>query len=294
MAPFHIDSSFSSSTESRSSWEVAERWIRRCAQDHKICLSLAEQPRWYPNRLLEIRVDSLRLIETESEAPTGLYVTPSHCWGKARMLTLKGDNLDGLRQSIPVSHLPKTFREAVKITKRLNINYIWIDSLCIIQDSEDDWLKEASLMHKLYSNGYCNIAATGARDSTYGLFVERDVRHLEPMLVDLDWRHSGVTSFELVYWDMWQQQLSYAPLNQRAWVVQERLLAPRVLHFGQQQILFECCEFDACEQYPHGLPPILGNTAYSGLKGLDLNVDSARLARLARVSARLEMYGLEL
>lgn len=93
---------------------------------------------------------------------------------------------------------------------------------------------------------------------------------------------------------MWKQQVADAPLNQRAWVVQERLLAPRVLHFGQQQLLFECCEFDACEQYPHGLPPALANTAYAGFKGLDPNVDGARLRKLSRAAVTSDMYGLEL
>lgn len=294
MERFHPDSPFDISTASDASWTIAEGWIRGCIRDHKVCAAVADSSPWYPTRLVKISADSIKLIETSEEAPISPYVTLSHCWGTSQFLTLKQSNLHEFKESIGSDNLPKTFQDAVTIAERLKINYIWIDSLCIIQDSEDDWLREASLMHKVYSNGYCNIAATGARDSSHGLFVERDIRRLQPYTIDIRWRSRGVTFFEVVFWEMWKQQLADAPLNQRAWVVQERLLAPRVLHFGQQQLLFECCEFDACEQYPRGLPPALGNTAYAGFKGLDPNVDGIRLRKLSGAAVTSDMYGLEL
>jgi hypothetical protein len=281
MERFHADMPFNISTASDASWAVAEGWIRRCFTNHKTCAGVTDNPHWYPTRLLKIVGDSVRLIETSEETPTGPYVTLSHCWGKVQFLTLKQHNFREFKESIPSDRLPKTFQDAVGIAKRLRVNYIWIDSPCIVQDSEKDWLQEVSLMHKVYSNGYCNIAATGARDSSHGLFVERDIRRLQPSTIDIHWRSGGVNSFEVVFWEMWKQEVADAPLNQRAWVVQERLLAPRVLHFGQQQLLYECCEFDACEQYPHGLPPALANTAYAVFKGLDPNVDGARLRKLS-------------
>ena len=70
-----------------------------------------------------------------------------------------------------------------------------------------------------------------------------------------------------------------APLNRRAWVVQERLLAPRVLHFGSKQILWECHHLDACEMYPRGLPPSL-SSIYTGFKGMDPNTEGRRLNNL--------------
>lgn len=171
-------------------------------------MPLADKPRWFPSRLLEIGDDSIRLVEVLNKTPTSPYVTLSHCWGKAQFLTLKQSNLDQFTKSIPASSLPRTFQDAVAIAKRLKIYYIWIDSLCIIQDLKNDWLKEASLMHKIYANAYCNIAATGARDSSYGLFIERDIRQLHPVTIDLQWRPSDITSFEEVNWMTWNSYLT--------------------------------------------------------------------------------------
>jgi len=70
------------------------------------------------------------------------------------------------------SELPETFRDAVQVTRELGIRYLWIDSLCIIQDKHDcrDWYHEANLMDKVYLHSYCNISAADANDSTGGLF----------------------------------------------------------------------------------------------------------------------------
>lgn len=71
-------------------------------------------------------------------------------------------------------HLPKTFRDAIVVNKTLGVKYIWIDSLCVIQDSLSDWRQESSLMPQVYWNSFCNILATAALDSTQGLFFTRD------------------------------------------------------------------------------------------------------------------------
>ena len=71
-----------------------------------------------------------------------------------------------------------------------------------------------------------------------------------------------------------------APLNGRAWVVQERLLSPRVLHYGKDQLLWECHELDACETYPQGLPSIAA-IAHTLFKGLDPEVDGRRLRKFS-------------
>lgn len=80
---------FNISTASDGSWAVAEGWIRRCFTNHKLCAAVTDSPHWYPTRLLKIVEDSVKLIETSEETPTGPYVTLSHCWGKAQFLTLK-------------------------------------------------------------------------------------------------------------------------------------------------------------------------------------------------------------
>jgi len=108
-------------------------------------------------------------------------------------------------------------------------------------------------MSEVYRNAFCNIAATGAIDSTGGLFFQRNLdEFLQCKVVS-----SSDTSAELHYAldpDMWRHHVDQAPLIQRAWVVQERLLSKRIIHFGLHQILWECREKEACEIFPTGLP----------------------------------------
>jgi Heterokaryon incompatibility protein (HET) len=136
-----------------------------------------------------------------------------------------------------------------------------------------DWLNESALMDKVYSNSFCNISATGVADSSYGLFATRDPRMLGSVEVDL--KLAGLqatetaTAYTLVDFLFWQNELSRAHLNRRGWVVQERLLAPRVLHFGQKQLFWECCEMDAAESYPNGLPHALAMGVMTKFKSLD-------------------------
>jgi hypothetical protein len=108
-------------------------------------------------------------------------------------------------------------------------------------------------MSEVYRNAFCNIAATGAIDSTEGLFFERDLNDFLPCKVI----SSSDTEAEPLYAldpDMWRHHVTQAPLIQRAWVVQERLLSKRVVHFGRHQIMWECREKEACEIFPTGLP----------------------------------------
>lgn len=102
------------------------------------------------------------------------YTTLSHCWGDANHapMTTSKATVSDRASGIVLDSLPKTFRDAVVITYHLNINYIWIDSLCIIQDSEEDWNLEASRMAQIYSSSFLNIAATACKDSTVGLFYD--------------------------------------------------------------------------------------------------------------------------
>lgn len=78
------------------------------------------------------------------------------------MVTLTSKNVDKLVKEIEVGDLPKTFKDAIAFTRASRIGYLWIDSLCIIQDSEEDWHFESTSMASIYSNAWCNIAADGA------------------------------------------------------------------------------------------------------------------------------------
>jgi hypothetical protein len=186
-------------------------------------------------------------------------MTLSHCWGKAEVLELTENTIDILRAGISVEQLPRLYQEAVAITRKLGIRYLWIDSLCIIQrqkiSKDPDWLREASMMGTVYSNSYCNIAAMDAEDSFGQCFFEKQARDVRPHEVIVEWHYNGPMPFYLI--DERSMETGFSedkPLSKRAWVLQEQLLAPRALLFGKTQVHWQCRTHTACETFPLGLP----------------------------------------
>ncbi|TKA79376.1 hypothetical protein B0A55_02839 [Friedmanniomyces simplex] len=210
---------------------------------------------WYPTRLLDVGNEAtrgVRLVLKGVDAISGPYVTLSHCWGKARSIRLDKSTVADLRVGIRNNELLRTFREAIIVTKRLGVRYLWIMDL-------SDWITESSHMEKIYASAFCNIAATAAADSSQGLFRRRnpDVLHrldveasLSAVTPGSPWRR--FTVFDERYLEV---KVHQAPLNARAWVFQERLLARRTLHFTRTELMWDCRGSDiASESYPLGLP----------------------------------------
>lgn len=129
---------------------------------------------------------------------------------------------------------------------------------------------------KVYQNSLCNIAATGASNSDQGCFTNREPSLVSPCTVESAWANTPRQTYYVVGSRFWAL-LGAAPLNRRAWAVQERLLAPRVLHYGRDQLFWEYHELDACETFPRGLPFYLGGTCF---KCLDPQIDGERRRRV--------------
>jgi hypothetical protein len=203
-----------------------------------------------PTRVLDVGTSSiptLHLQVNDESSPVLPYVTLSHCWGKIKIKQLTKANISELIEGIDVNELTKTFQEAIIIARRLGVRFLWIDSLCIIQDSDfgEDWVKESSTMGDVYKNALCNIAATAAPDGDTGCFLERNpllARTCRLRIEGLPGPAPKSQVYDLARDHFWRQAISEAPLIQRAWVLQERTLAPRVIHFGKNQLLWECHE----------------------------------------------------
>jgi Heterokaryon incompatibility protein (HET) len=116
------------------------------------------------------------------------YTTLSRCWGLKQSLVLKKSTSSRLQRGFPVEELPKTFREAVQLTQQLGVHYIWIDALCIFQDSGEDWRMEAATMSEVYSNSFLNIAASTAKDNDTGLFSAQHALSPMPFRTEVDLR----------------------------------------------------------------------------------------------------------
>ncbi|KAL1636590.1 hypothetical protein SLS56_001175 [Neofusicoccum ribis] len=240
-------------------WALIETWMQSCLQNHQACNQPKTPTNWRPTRLLDLDPPELPkgicLREGDEIPPCTRYTTLSHCWGSAQLITLTTENKASMKKALSLSAFPKTFRDAIAITTRLQVRYLWIDSLCIIQSSREDWAKESGLICSVYGNSHCNIAATAASNSSEGCFTAnprqtKDARR--PFAVHIDWDGwRGAYCASQSGPDIWDE-LDGAPLSTRAWVHQERLLAPRVVHFGLSQLAWECNEVRVAELSPPG------------------------------------------
>ncbi|KAF2805678.1 HET-domain-containing protein [Mytilinidion resinicola] len=226
----------------------------KCRQDHN--------EKFLPTRLLDIGPDQgsrIKLISNDdipqsSETPTQ-YLSLSHKWGDSKFLALTSLNISQLTAGIDLKELPQTFRDAVLVSRHLGHQYLWIDSLCIIQDSFADWEQEASTMGQVYQNSIFNIAASESDVSSHGLFRQKDNSLWKPFRIKF--RTSLIDKDYFCFYDRWKGFEDETPLNARGWVLQERLLSPRTIHFATP-VFWECRELVACPakmRISHQIPP---------------------------------------
>jgi hypothetical protein len=182
------------------------------------------------------------------------YATLSHCWGTAAHFTLTKANSKALRKSIPLESLSKTFQQACFLARRFGFDYIWIDSLCIIQDDDHDWQIESSTMASVYGCSTLNIAASYARDGTVGCFVKRNPEDVVPCQVSIG-ENGHEKQNVCIPAQFYRRGLLGTSLGKRAWAFQERILTPRTLYFSESQIFWGCQQLEACESFPNGMPP---------------------------------------
>lgn len=234
------------------------RWLKNCLTRHAKCREQQTPVDWLPTRLIDVRLpgDSqqpqlILTSELKSERNNG-YLTLSHRWASTHVVTLKSSNIDSFKQRIPLESLSSTFLDAIKVTRALGVRYLWIDSLCIIQDSLVDWQAESAEIGNIYRNYVCNIAATGSSENGNSLFRERNTHWVTPSKVRIQYEgHDKIYSASLR--DLWGKWISRSMLNRRGWVLQERLLSPRTLYFASQ-LFWECRMLQACETYLEGMP----------------------------------------
>jgi hypothetical protein len=199
----------------------------------------------------EIKTSGVRLIETGG-ITEARYCALSHCWGPVDKQPLRTTlaSYSGHLRGIGNELLPKTFREAIELTRSLKIEYLWIDSLCIIQDDTEDWRCEAGRMADVYRNATLVISASDAKDSTEGLFIaERKPEIITTAPYIAEGRVQG--RFNIVPLPSRRRGLGQSHLNTRAWAFQERLLSRRIILFARGGISWKCNEFETWERGSH-------------------------------------------
>ena len=311
---------------SDQSLKVIKDWLLNCDTNHSFC-GKNSKGLFFPTRCIdvgEIEKGTVSLRDRDevkklhsgatnaAPSPTHLehntrsydhypaYLTLSHRWGDPkRILQLRKGDEKRFRKGIQIQELSQTFQDAMWIVKRLGYQYIWIDSLCIFQDSAADWQKEADIMIDVYSNTFCNISAiSSSYDTNRGLFSERleSAQLLFPFTAETEvWCGENGTihgTWGFGNADLWDDEIERAPLSIRGWVVQERFLSPRIIHFAQSQLFWECLEHTSCEMDPEGQLDLLGSWSPYGQKKAASAYKASSLT-VAQTLEKIEKWGLK-
>jgi hypothetical protein len=256
----------SPSTDSTTALANITGWVEECINTHRPPDGLCDSPKgsFFPTRVVDVGLDDgvVKLVELkEAENP---YICLSHCWGLTEIVTTTRSTYEERKRRIAWDDLSNTFRDAIFVTRTLGFRYIWIDSLCILQDDYRDWEVESAKMASVYRNGHLTIAATNSPNGHGGLFSrtqdfevsgktpdgedyflyfrERIDHHIENSDPTLSISYNGLGNGPPGH-----PSLAYHPLLTRAWVYQERMLSPRVVHFGPYEVFFECRSLIQCE-----------------------------------------------
>ncbi|KAI1737684.1 heterokaryon incompatibility protein-domain-containing protein [Xylaria scruposa] len=239
-------------------FQLLREWLRVCDNDHD-CWNGPDS--FLPSRLLDVEgenagVPSLRL-HISRQGERGRFLALSHCWGaleqrvKDRYCTYRC-NVQSKMKEISWHDLPKTFQDAVTVARGLDIRYLWIDSMCIIQPHPgcsancaglQDWKSEAEKMEAYYSQAYVTIAATSACDSTTGFLHPRPAAEF----VRAGTAPGGAPPYICPSIDNFRRDVVDGLLNRRAWVLQERALSHRTIHLTAVQAYWECGQGIRCE-----------------------------------------------
>ncbi|KAH4114971.1 hypothetical protein HBH47_190160 [Parastagonospora nodorum] len=184
----------------------------------------------------------------------GAYVALSHRWGSTSLPITTLANLEQRQNGIDPSELSQVMLDAISITQALGFCYIWIDVLCIIQDSPNDWLAEASKMSSVFSNAVVTIAAADAEDHAQGMFRGRTARCIRPFQVPF-FEHPSVKAEDIQY-IFPQNRLvggrsrTKGTLDTRGWILQEQLLSKRIIYYDKGEVYWDCITSSACESSP--------------------------------------------
>ena len=236
-----------SDISSEKFYKQIQTWINACSSKHSRCQTRRRTR--LPTRVIDVGTLSL----STSNGECGQYVTLSYCWGNKLPLRLVSSNLERFQKGIPLELLPPLFQDAITIVRRLRYRYLWIDALCIIQDSEMDWVNESAKMGEIFRNASLTILADAAEDSSLGLFsIMEQERQLPSIVIEAHSPSKGIQGYLCA--GIEPRPMRDGPLSGRAWTLQEELLSPCVIRFTESQVWWQCREAFRCETYPNSLP----------------------------------------
>jgi len=233
--------------------DIAREWIWTCQTKHPNCEREATGlfRDITPRRIVDVRNGTVKVSTYDKQSP---YLTLSHRWGKDPQgsWVSNSSNING-REFDVEDELPSTIQDAIGITRLLGYDFIWIDSLCIVQDDPDDWATEAGRMSGIYANSTLTISADAAADDSESFLCVRaacseafrsfparkkkDSQERISIHIRYTNRMQDVGPFD---GGIFGSDILDSPLRTRGWILQERILSPRILHFGKHLLFWEC------------------------------------------------------
>lgn len=239
---------------SADSFDIVRDWIRTCLDRHSGCWSqyvnftkLTNDEDSLPTRVIDIGKSSASSnphLEVYSRV-LGPYIALSHRWGTSKVVRTTKNTLEEHKKQIPWDKMSKTFQDAIHIARKVDVRYLWIDSLCIIQDDHQDWDRESPKMGYIYMNSILNIAAVSARNDEGGCLTLQSLKREMSMPLG---PNSASTNGRICFREPlkhFEVAINAGSLSERAWVQQERLLSRRTLYCAGDQMHWECHE--SCE-----------------------------------------------
>ncbi|KAF2647556.1 HET-domain-containing protein, partial [Lophiostoma macrostomum CBS 122681] len=234
-------------------------WMEHCVRQHP-CMQT--EPPMLPKRVLHVGSPlygwKIKLQISSCNA-RGQYAALSHCWGRKQIIKTTRRTLADRMSGIPWDSLPKTFQDAITMARGLGLEYLWIDSLCILQDDVNDWDIQFSLMASIYREATLLIAATASEDGDGGCFPPCAGK------IEFLGRDAGQTPFSVFarrttghqgfhyhnhsrgYKPTTDNKINQFPLLSRAWAFQEHILARTIVHCLDEELVWECLNCSQCE-----------------------------------------------
>jgi hypothetical protein len=248
----------------QSCFDLVKSWLDDCRKNHSQCVI---EPSTLPTRIIDVgpldgSQEPFLYLSKPGEVGNYLYLSAKRS-GDHDEGYLVMSNMDDHYKAIPFLSLPKTFEDAILITRRLGIRYIFIDAYCILQDTRDDWVAESAKMGEYLRNSTFTLIAASATGSHHGIYEER--QFYEP-LIRLSCHEIPAEPISNQPWTgtLCLRRPTKSALEamsdsvlQRGWMVQELVLPERNVIFGNEQIYWNCQKLSRAEDTIHHQNPLL-------------------------------------
>lgn len=254
MASMQIPDNLVLGTGSPKALLTAREWLHSCksSSKHSACQEAYQVSTQFPARILYIAGRDCEPFLIEGQGIQAPYCALSYCWGTSSGFCTTRANLTEHMRAIPMNLFPAVMQDAIFTARELGFQYIWIDAVCIIQDDPDDWDREASIMHNIYSNADLTISSLVAKDSRDKLFLPRSLWTSYPVPLKIwppkQYRpqyKTGKIHYPAVFPGRHPDKFTVqGPVHSRGWTLQEQLLSTRILYFGNGILHWDClCKY---------------------------------------------------